>query len=301
VTEQYQWVKLTDSALFSKSYNFQLFSIRDTIWAFHPEGNFYSIDGSVWNKSALSNSIHNLAFLDYVIFKNAVYGLGHFEGNIEKFSFTPQITRTTDLKSWQTLAASSNLPDRFFYHPFDFEDKLWIIGGMNKTMSFSDIWNSHDAVHWTKVKDNLPFGKRDQSNIVFFKNRLFLLNNDVWSSENGIDWIRETAEMVKGEDIFGYAPVVYDDRIWLLGCNRNGKFTSKVLSSSDGKNWTESDAPWSPRGGIAACVHKGRIIMTGGKYGGQDISHPEFEYSNDVWSMEKISVADIVNRPVASN
>ena len=42
-------------------------------------------------------------------------------------------------------------------------------------------------------------------------------------------------------------------------------------------------APWSPRGGMAACVHQGNIFATGGKYGGTP-GKTEFVYSNDVWS-----------------
>src|SRR5262245_1901454 len=115
---QYKWNELTAEAAFPKSYNFQLFAIRDTIWAFHTDGNWYSLNGRHWIKSTLANSIHNLAFLDYVVFNGAVYGLGHFEGNIEKHQFTPEIYKTTDLKTWTLLSKKSNLPRRFFYHPF---------------------------------------------------------------------------------------------------------------------------------------------------------------------------------------
>lgn len=115
---------------------------------------------------------------------------------------------------------------------------------------------------------------------------MFLLNNDVWSSSDGINWTKETDEIVKGEQIFGYTAVVHENKIWLLGCNRNGQFSSQVLVSGDGKNWQGMDAPWSPRGGIAATVHRNKIFMTGGKYGGTP-EHTEFIYSNDLWVFGK--------------
>jgi hypothetical protein len=118
------------------------------------------------------------------------------------------------------------------------------------------------------------------------KGKLYLLDNDVWTSDNGLDWKLETNEIIKGVNIFGYAALVYDDQIWLLGCNRNGQFLSKVLVSKDGKNWKDQDAPWSPRGGIAAAVYNNKIYMTGGKYGGTP-DRPNFIYSNDVWMLEK--------------
>ena len=97
----------------------------------------------------------------------------------------------------------------------------------------------------------------------------------------------ETNEIVKGETIFGYAAVVFDSKIWLLGCNRDGRFSSQVLMSTDGKIWRGEDALWTPRGGIAATVYKDKIYLTGGKYGGTP-DQPDFRYSNDVWTLSKI-------------
>jgi len=282
----YKWTKIMDSAAWKKSYNFQMLNVRDTLWIFHHDGNWYSDDGVSWTKSTLTNSISNLAFLDYVLFKGTVLGLGHFEGNIEQFTFKQEIYASTNLKQWDTISEKSNLPPRFFYHPFVFNEKIWIIGGEDKNGQFADIWNSKDGVHWDKQKDNAAFGKRSNSQVVELKGKLYLLNNDVWSSVDGLNWKLETGEIVKSEQVFGYSALVYDDQIWLLGCNRNGKFTSQVFVSSDGKNWTGKDAPWSPRGGIASAIFKGKIYMSGGKYGGLP-NQPEFIYSNDLWTMEK--------------
>lgn len=283
---KYSWVKLLDSAPWKKSYNFQLLNIRDTLWAFQPDGNWFSADGSKWTKSSLPNAIGNLAFLDYLPFNNAVYGLGHFEGNIESFSYRPEIYQTSDLKTWQTISTTSSLPKRFFYHPYVFANKIWIAGGEDTATKYADIWYSADAVSWIKEKDSLPFGKRSLSQVVHLNGKLFLLDNDVWSSADGLNWKQETAAIMKGETIFGYAAVVFDNHIWLLGCNRNGEFASQVLVSSDGKSWNRQSAPWSPRGGIAAAVFKNKIYMTGGKYGGTP-NDPVFRYSNDVWVLQK--------------
>lgn len=282
----YTWTKLLDSAAWKKNYNFQMFSINDTLWTFHPDGVWYSKNGKNWTKSVLENSINNLAFLDYVYFKGSVYGLGYFSGNIEQFTFKPEIVKTTNFKSWTTISRTSNLPNRFFYHPFVFENKIWIVGGEDKNTKYADIWNSEDGITWTKQKENLPFGKRSGSQIVTLNNILFLLDNDVWRSIDGLNWEKVADEIVKGEQIFGYAAQVFDNKIWLLGCNRNGQFSSQVLYSSDGKNWQTNTAPWLPRGGIAATVHNNKIYMTGGKYGGTP-NHPEFRYDNDVWTLEK--------------
>ena len=110
-----------------------------------------------------------------------------------------------------------------------------------------------------------------------------MLDNDAWVSADAVHWRRLTPRIAQGE-IFGYATEILDDRIWLIGCNRNGTFRSEVLWSGDGVTWTPESAPWSPRGGVATCLFDGGILMTGGKYGGPGIAgQTEFVYSNDVW------------------
>ena len=283
---QYQWSRVIEHAPFSGSYNFQMFSIRDTLRVIHSEGTWFSVDGKKWNHSPLSNIVTNQGFLDYVFFKGSLFGLGTFAGNIEHFTQTTAIHVTTDMKNWKLLANESSLPKRFFYHPFVFKDKIWIIGGSDGTQEFSDAWNSADGVHWKKIAESLPFGRRQNCQFVHFKGKLFMLSNDVWSSTDGIRWTIE-CERLANEEISGYTTVVYDDKIWLLGCSRNNVFKSEILVSADGKTWIPQRAPWSPRGGAAACVYNGKIFMTGGKYGGFNNGQTEFVYSNDVWMMGK--------------
>lgn len=188
------------------------------------------------------------------------------------------------MEQWETVSRTSNLPRRFFYHPFVHDGKIWIIGGEDKDRKYSDIWNSADAVTWTRVRDDAPFGPRSNSQIVEVNGTLYLLNNDVWSSKDALNWRRETEAILKGEEVFGYAAVSYEGKIWLIGCNRNGRFSSQVLTSADGRAWESVDAPWSPRGGVAAAAFDGKVYMTGGKYGGTP-DNVNFVYSNDLWSL----------------
>ena len=284
---KYAWTQLTADAGYSKSYNYQLFADDEYIRALHHDGMWLSKDGRTWLKATLSDIINRQAFLDYVKFKGAIYALGTFDGNIEHYTQTTQIARTSDFKTWEILAKDSNLPKRFFYHPFVFQNKIWIVGGEDANGRYSDAWVSSDATHWIKIADNLPFGNRAGQHFALFNDKIYMLDYDVWASSDGLNWKLLTPKIVDG-DIFGYSVEIFDNRIWLIGCNRNGKFVSEILYSFDGITWKAERAPWSPRGGVATCIFKNQIIMTGGKYGGPGIDgQTEFVYSNDVWSFKK--------------
>jgi hypothetical protein len=282
---KYAWTQLTADAGYAKSYNYQLFADDLCIRAFHHDGAWLSNDGITWRKTGLKNIINRQAFLDYVKFKGAIYALGTFDGNIEHYTQTTQIAKTSDYRHWEILAKESNLPRRFFYHPIVFQDKIWIFGGEDAAGKYSDAWVSSDAVHWMKIAENLSFGKRSGQHFVNYKDKLYMLDVDAWVSSDGLQWTLLTPRIAEG-NIFGYSVEIFDDNIWLIGCNRNGSFRSEVLSSSDGVTWTPERAPWTPRGGVATCIFKNQIIMTGGKYGGPGINgQTEFVYSNDVWSL----------------
>lgn len=284
---KYEWTQLTASAPYSKTYNYQLFADDQRILAFHPSGVWVSTDGRRWQQTQLTNIVKNQAFLDYVWFKGAVYALGTFDGNIERYTQTGQIARTSDFEKWEIVATQSNLPKRFFYHPFVFQNKLWIIGGGNGTTQFDDAWVSSDAVNWTKVADGLPFGKRSGNRFVVFKDKLYMLDHDAWVSSDGLHWKLLMPKIAEG-DIFGYSVEVFHDKIWLIGCSRSGQFRSEVLYSTDGITWIAERAPWTPRGAAATCIFKDQIIMTGGKYGGPGVAgQTEFVYSNDVWALKR--------------
>lgn len=111
-------------------------------------------------------------------------------------------------------------------------------------------------------------------------------SHNIWVSKDGLDWNRLPAQP-GGETLSGYMPVVFDDKIWLIGSNRGGEQGRRVYYSEDGVKWTSEEAPWSARAMVAACTFKDQILITGGRYGGTEQVKPEMEYVNDVWAMRK--------------
>ncbi|MDX2062474.1 MAG: hypothetical protein SFY70_05390 [Bacteroidia bacterium] len=224
----YQWVELVREGPFRKSYNYEMVAIGDSVLLLHPQGFWVSANGKDWTAIDLPNIVGNLAFLEYVYFNGALYGLGTFSGNIEQYQITTQIARSKNLRSWEIVAEKSNLPERFFYHPVVFQGKIWIVGGQDGRQSFSDVWSSADGVNWQQVVTKAPFGARDSDRLVVFQERLWLLGTDAWSSADGLVWQQETPQIAT-TDLFGYNAVVYHNQLWLLGCNRAGRFRAEVL------------------------------------------------------------------------
>jgi hypothetical protein len=297
---KYVWNEVTSNAAYPQSYGFPVFVKDEKMFAFHQEAVWNSADGINWTKTDLPSVKRDAYEARYVQFNNAIYALGQNQGNyLTGIRFGSTIRRTTDFKKWETLAEKSELPNRVFYGSTVFGGKIWLMGGYDGKNYHNDIWNSADGVRWTRVAEHAAWSPRNVG-IVEFKNRMWIFgggvidgekninpnsNNEVWSSEDGINW---TQVKKKTERVGGGTPIVFDNKLWLIGANRNdGNFARSSLVSDDAITWREESAPWTPRGAVAVWTFGGKLFMTGGKYSYMKNGEPVFVYSNDVWAMSK--------------
>jgi hypothetical protein len=299
-TGEYRWQNVAVKATFPEGYNYPVFVLNDRAMLALNNGGWLSKDGKNWTKTALPESGLNPAYQKFVQFGGAVYALGAIEGNYLDFRLSTRILRTRDGKSWETVAEKSNLPHRVFYGAAVFKEKIWLVGGFDGQRYYNDVWNSADGVNWTRVAEKNDWSPRNATRIIVFKDRLWLIGggvidgdkidnpnseSEIWSSADGLGWARSATS---GTAKLAGTPVVFDDRLWLVGANRNdGNFASAVLVSADGANWRELAAPWSPRGGTVVWVVNDRLFMTGGKYSFTEKGEIKFVYSNDVWALSK--------------
>lgn len=295
----YEWSNLTESAAYPQGYNYPVFVAGEWMIALN-NGAWLSNDGTRWIKTELPDSGLNSACQKYGQFNGAIYALGSMTGNYEKFSISTKILRTTDFQKWETVAERSNLPQRVFYGTAVFDNKIWIVGGFDGKHYLNDVWNSADGVHWKQVVETAPWSARTTT-VAVFKDKLWVLgggvidgdntNNpnsykELWSSGDGKNWFREKTDLNRK---WRGTPVVFDDKLWLVGANRGVAFESAVWMTEDGAKWRELSAPWSPRGAVAAWVFDGKLFMTGGKSSHTENGEIKFVYSNDVWAMRRKS------------
>lgn len=285
----YEWSKVSEAASYPSGYNYPVFVIGGEMIAFH-DGGWASRNGRDWYRTGLGRSGINSAFQKYVQFRGAVYSLGTMEGNSETMTLGSRIVRTADGRKWETVAERSNLPERVFYAAAVFRERIWIFGGELRGRRFDDIWHSADGVKWERSDAALPPDAGDPKHAVVFRDRIYLIGSrSVHSSDDGRSWRLETSDIAGHPVHLGsYSTAVFDDKIWLIGINRNNGFSSAALRSDDGRTWYEVAAPWTPRGAVAAWVFDGRMYVTGGKYSFVADGETRFVYSNDIWSLDKI-------------
>jgi hypothetical protein len=179
-----------------------------------------------------------------------------------------------------------------------FQDKLWVIGGMNLDGSdfvagtfTSVLWSSSDGVTWQNAGSAAWPPRKSTAVVVYHdaiwifggatsvnadgSNRTFL--NDVWSSADGITWTEATptAPWAPRADA---GVEVYNGELYLVG----GGGHNDVWRSSDGKAWTEvvNEAEWHVRYDQGTAVFDGKLWVFGGYVG----DHRNAQ--NDVWFSE---------------
>ncbi len=299
----YEWSNVTQAANFPKGYNYPVFVHGNWMVALN-DGMWLSNDGERWIRTELPASGLNAAYQKYLSFNGAIYALGSMSGNYENFTIDTTIRRTRDFREWETVSKNTNLPKRIFYGTAVFEGKMWMFGGYDGKRYHNDVWNSTDGIFWERVTEHAAWSPRTISTIAVFQNNLWLFGGSVidgdavthpnapkqlWSSANGKDWTLVKTNLDKK---WGGTPVVYDNKLWLIGMNRGAAFASAVWHSEDGARWKEDAAPWSPRGAVAAWVYNDRLFMTGGKSSHTENGQIKFVYSNDVWTMSKTNGED---------
>lgn len=296
----YEWKNVTAAANYPLGYNYPVFVWGNKMVAMN-NGAWTSTDGKTWKKSALPDSGLNSAYQKFVQFNGAVYSLGRMSGNYESFKIDTKILRTRDLENWETLAETSNLPQRIFYGITVFNGKMWMVGGFDGRNHLNDVWNSSDGVHWEKVTEKAEWSPRTVGLLVATKDGLTILGGgvidggkeanptserEIWRSADGKIWTRIHADLNRK---WRGSPVFFDGKFWLVGANRGGTFESAVWVTENFSEWTELPAPWSPRGGVAAWVFDNKLFTTGGKSSHTENGEIKFVYSNDVWAMERKS------------
>jgi hypothetical protein len=174
---------------------------------------------------------------------------------------------------------------------------------------WADVWRSGDrGVSWELIADQ-QWPARAYFQAVSKGGHMYVLGgqdfglfgspstffNDVWRSNDGVDWEQMTAD-AGWAGRAGFSAVVFKGEIYVLGGSQgddiatggSGRtFFNDVWKSSDGRSWemVTDAAPWEPRAGASALVKDGYIYLLGGEEGFvcEPLPFCDPPYFNDVW------------------
>ncbi|MEL7003105.1 MAG: fibronectin type III domain-containing protein [Bacteroidota bacterium] len=184
---------------------------------------------------------------------------------------------TQNVVSGTLITANADFSIRYNHTSLVFDNKMWVIGGLGQGFK-NDVWYSEDGSNWTEATDAAAFGQRGEHASVVFDGKMWVIGgrssfstgsekNDVWFSEDGINWIQATAS-ANFTARYIHKVLVYNNKMWLIGGRNSSsttELTSEVWSSSDGINWgLETDTAPVCCGGFTASVFANKMWYIGG-------------------------------------
>jgi hypothetical protein len=199
-------------------------------------------------------------------------------------AFNGELWMTSRTNAWSSKDGlrwehygKTDTTERIWHAIVYFKDRLWYFGGLRYAdrVPVNEIWSSADGKSWTGSR-TAPWSPRKEHTVVAFGDRLWLFGgadkvksdfttehalNDIWSSEDGLNWTEVTgaAPWAARE---GPPVLVLGDAMFLVGAQ--GK--ADVWRSTDGANWTllTRAAPWGARSGYGSASFDGRLWVFGG-------------------------------------
>lgn len=261
----------------------------------NPRDVWKSPDGKNWTRVAETAPWKHSDLPAAFVFKDKMWMMGGRK--LPGSECSNEVWSSTDGANWDRVgnaAWSPRLAPGFVV----FKDRMWIMGGTsdfynnNDSTLKNDIWSSADGKEWKLELANAPWSKRTHGQAIVFDGKIWVLGggqrapkaiptNDVWCSEDGVNWTQVTASAPWKPRLW-FSAVVYRDRIWVLGgwSEEEGNF-GDVWYSKDGRSWTElkSDVVWSKRHEHSAFVFKDKIWVAGGA------AEPKYKLDSQVWSL----------------
>ena len=169
----------------------------------------FSSNGTYWEKGHTpfwsKRNLHSV-----VCFNKKLWLMGGYGGNYYNKCLN-DIHSSVDGIKWKLEATFSPWQARAAFGLVEFRENLYLLGGIGGhglSTCFSDVWKSKDGINWDLVTNDAPWGKRGMMTLAIFKNKIWLLGggeyderyvynikknyNDAWSSEDGINWKKET-------------------------------------------------------------------------------------------------------------
>jgi hypothetical protein len=208
--------------------------------------------------------------------------------------------------NWNLVTKNAPWGERRSIEVIEFNGKVWLMGGWGPKVGYkSDIWSSEDGINWKREIASAEWPAREGHQLVVFQNKMWLIGgvkygvhhilpwffggitfgenklfNDVWYSEDGINW-KEATKNAGWAPRWDDAVCVFNNKLWMMtGMDLKGNVYKDIWSSENGKDWilVTNNPPFLSRQGGAIVNYQNKLWIIGrlnsGEYGGG---------ANDVW------------------
>ena len=258
-------------------------------------------DGTTVN--SVAPDIKNADLPVSLVFRNKIYIIsGWQDGRLDTARATSSIHVSEDGLNYKYLG-EGNFTPRVGAGGVVFKDQIYIIGGTkdyhhgDDASYLNDVWVSNDGLHYSLVSEHANFPPRAFHQVFVFKEKLCVAGgggykpkaftlNDIWCSENGINFYSVTPN-ADWEPRIWFGSFVHDGKAYILGgdnLRQDGELSvNKTLNdvwvSNDLSAWKHLPfkAIWSPRHAFSTVYaeNQNKVYVIAGH------AHP---LSNEVWS-----------------
>lgn len=246
-------------------------------------------DNAPWLHSDLAMS---------VVFKNKIWMMGGwYKGRLEGHSASNQVWSSEDGKKWKSVTGAASWSPRVAAAVVVFKGKMWLLGGTEnyyfgdqKSLK-NDVWFTSNGKDWKLATANAGWQPRAYHQAAVLNGKIYVFGggnyvpeyfalNDVWCSEDGVQWTK-VCDAAPWHERIWFSSVVYRNRIWVMGgwSGNPYKNWSDLWYTEDGKEWKQyfSFPVWKERHEFSAFVFRDKIWVAGG------MTPP---LVNDVWSLQ---------------
>ena len=331
-----RWIKVTDQAEWRPRDSQGEVVYKNRMWILGgwfgneepcPRDVWSSSDGKIWKLVRETAPWKHGDLPMTLVFQDKMWLMGGwYNGLLPGHSAGDQVWWSSDGKQWKQVRQNAGWTPRLAAGAVVFKEKMWILGGIEdyKTAIFgiddnyahvnpddlkNGVWCSEDGIAWELATKNAGWSPRAFHQAIVFEDKIWVLGgatyrpkqqllNDVWCSDDGVNWIRVTQAAPWGPRSW-FSSIVYRDRMWVLGgfSDRSNLYQhlnhGDVWYSNDGKNWTElkSEVMWTARHEHSTLVFQDKIWIAGGKRDVPRLKAPTAETDHpqalvsEVWSL----------------
>jgi hypothetical protein len=155
---------------------------------------YYSSNGTTWTDAAATNHFTPRDGHTSVAFGGKLWVIGGYEF-VTTSKMVNDVWSSSDGVTWTNVSAhnasaTDKFSPRYQHKSVVFQDKIWVIGGMDSTNRYNDVWCSKDGIAWTQVTDNGEFEKRGMHAVSVLNNKIYLIGGIGTSSNRYLDvWV----------------------------------------------------------------------------------------------------------------